>query len=200
MQIEDTMSSVWHVNLLNGRAVDIRNLQPDDIYMEDMVHAICNQNRYLGRTAFPYSVGHHSILVHDMVRGECGTGRASFCALIHDFGEAFYHDLARGIKRGLVEMCPEFKAIMDDVDRKIYRKFNLHDYEKYHDIVKTWDNRVAVAEKQQAFSGIEQQWPTATKDVEPANVCVSYMLPSAAKGTITALFKTYEACIDKRGW
>jgi 5'-deoxynucleotidase YfbR-like HD superfamily hydrolase len=200
MQIEDTISSVWHINLLNGRAVDIRNLQPDDIYMEDMVHAICQQNRYLGRTAFPYSVGHHSILVEDMVLRECGPSRASFCALIHDFGEAFYHDLSRGIKRGIIEMCPEFKAIMEDIDRRIYRKFNLHDYAKYRDVVKKWDNAVAVAEKHQAFNGIEQQWPTATKDVEPADVRVSYMLPSAAKETIIARFKTYQNCIDLRGW
>ncbi len=200
MQAVDTISSKWHINLLDGRCVDIRNLKDDDIWIEDIAHSICNQNRYMGRTAFPYSVGHHSILVEDMVIRECGSSRASCAALMHDFGEAYYYDLARGIKRGLVEWCPEFDQLMRDIDRKIYRKFNIHDYEKYHDIVKKWDNRVAVAEKQQAFNGVEQQWPTATKDVEPADVKISYMLQSAQKHTIIARFNTYMACIEKRGW
>ena len=201
MQMSDTISSEWHINLLDGRCVDIRYLKDEDIYLEDMVHSICNQNRYMGRTAFPYSVGHHSILVEDMVIRDLGkTCRASCVALMHDFGEAFYYDLARGIKRGLVKMAPEFQTLMADIDRKIYRKFNLHDYEKYHDVVKKWDNRVAVAEKHQVFNGIEQQWPLATKDVEPADVRVSYMLQSAQKSTIIARFNTYMACIEKRGW
>lgn len=198
-EVVDAISTKWHINLLDGRCVDIRKLKPEDIYLEDMVHSICGQNRYMGRTAFPYSVGHHSILVEDMVLRECGPGRASFYALTHDFGEAFYYDLARGIKRGIVEICPEFGELMAGIDRKIYQKFNLHDYEKYHEVVKKWDNRVAVAEKHQGFGGIRQDWPT-NNDVEAADVRVSYMLPSAAKETIIARFKTYEQCILRHGW
>lgn len=200
MQMTDTISSEWHINLLDGRCVDIRYLKDEDIYLDDILQSICNQNRYMGRTSFPYSVGHHSLLVHDMVRRECGPSRASCVALMHDFGEAYYYDISRGIKRGLVKMAPEFNTLMADIDRKIYRKFNLHDYEKYHDVVKVWDNRVAVAEKNQVFSGVEQQWPLATKDIEPADVRVSYMLQSSQKATITALFNTYMTCIEKRSW
>jgi len=126
------------MTLYSGKEVDIFNLKPSDIEIEDIAHSLSNLCRYGGHCLFHYSVAQHSVLCSY----ESGTILQKLMFLMHDASEFLMNDLVRPIKHR-----PEFKhyRLAEDVIQKlVFEKYGL-EY-PFSDRVHEVDNQVLVME------------------------------------------------------
>lgn len=77
----------------SGRLVDPFRLTMEDIEPYYIMRALCQINRFTGHGKWPYSVGQHTLILVDHVPD--GLKRA---ALVHDWQEALFNDLASPVK------------------------------------------------------------------------------------------------------
>lgn len=96
-----------HIRTSDGRLVDPFNPKPEDIRPRVFIHALAQINRFTGHTDWPYSVAQHTINLYDAVPHELRRA-----ALVHDFAEAWFNDLASPVKvRNVVYKRHETKAM-----------------------------------------------------------------------------------------
>lgn len=86
----------------SGRAYWPVDPRADEVFIEDIAHALGNLCRYAGHTRLFYSVAEHSILVSRLVPQQ-----HALAALLHDATEAYCVDIPRPLKQSL----PEYKVI-----------------------------------------------------------------------------------------
>lgn len=65
----------------------------------DQIHAVSQICRFGGHTRRFYGVGEHSVRVHDLLVFWRRSKSTCVAGLIHDLGEAWYHDMPSPIKR-----------------------------------------------------------------------------------------------------
>jgi 5'-deoxynucleotidase YfbR-like HD superfamily hydrolase len=126
------------MTLYSGKDVDIFNLKPNDIDIEDIAHSLSNLCRYGGHCLFHYSVALHSVLCSH----EEGTREEKLAFLLHDASEAYMNDLVRPIKHR-----PEFEHYRneeDKIQKIIFEKYGLEFpfSQRVHDV----DNQVLMRE------------------------------------------------------
>jgi hypothetical protein len=126
------------MTLHTGREIDIFNLKPEDIDIEDIAHALSNLCRYGGHCLFHYSVALHSYLCSL----EPGTKSEQLAFLLHDASEAYVNDLVRPIKYR--QELEKYREIEDEIQAKIFHRFNLP--YPYSESVHEVDDRVLVNE------------------------------------------------------
>ncbi|MEK6829611.1 MAG: hypothetical protein AABY15_05825 [Nanoarchaeota archaeon] len=126
------------MTLYSGREVDIFNLNPQDIDVEDIAHALSNLCRYGGHCLFHYSVAQHSYLCSL----EEGTKLEQFEFLMHDASEAFVNDLVRPIKHR--PELSSYREQEDKIQKIIFEKYGLQFpfSKRVHEV----DNKVLVGE------------------------------------------------------
>ncbi len=73
------------------------DLEPSDIYIEDIAHGLANTCRFSGQVPEFYSVAQHSIHVAEQVRAT----EYGLCGLLHDASEAYLCDVPRPVKKYL---------------------------------------------------------------------------------------------------
>ena len=83
-----------YIQVYSGRYVDPLDLQPEDVILTDIAHALSNLCRFTGHVRSFYSVAQHSVLVSKVVEG---TGLEMW-GLLHDSAEAYLNDTARPLK------------------------------------------------------------------------------------------------------
>jgi hypothetical protein len=77
----------------DGRLVDPLKIKTEDVIPEVLIHSICQLNRFTGHAQWPYSVGMHTL---NLVRYVPAHLRRA--ALVHDWQEAWFNDLASPLK------------------------------------------------------------------------------------------------------
>src|SRR5574341_694227 len=87
----ENMPSYIHTH--SGRWVNPLDLQPEDVCIEDICHALSNQCRWSGHTREFYSVGQHCVLASRIVAKPF-----KFDALLHDGAEGYLQDMAKPLK------------------------------------------------------------------------------------------------------
>lgn len=178
----------WSIGIFNGNFVDVRNLRDEDIDIDSIAQSLSLQCRYMGHIKHHYSVAQHLCYVSDMCRRECGV-RAGFAGLIHDFPEAYLHDLVRGIKVGICEQC-DYATVDDWIMQQIARLVGLPDFDDYHDVVKKWDNRVLKSEVL-ALTKDGTKWVDLLMEIEKAPVNIQRWEPEVAKYELLNRFETF---------
>jgi uncharacterized protein len=99
-----------------GKALDLENLQPADICIEDIAAALSRQCRFAGHTTWHYSVAQHSLIVADLLpRADALQG------LMHDATEAYLVDLPTPVKK----LLPGYAVLEADLWRTIAYVFGL---------------------------------------------------------------------------
>lgn len=127
----------------------------DELYIEDIAHALSLQNRYGGHSLFPYSVAQHSVYLSHVIEPEF-----AYEALMHDASEAYLCDIPRPIKPDLHNYYQLEGKLMEIISKKFGFKYPMSAQ------VKFGDNRMLTTEKRDVMrSGLE--WENYTDDKYP---------------------------------
>ena len=100
----------------SGRAYWPIDPRPEDVFIEDIAHALGHICRYAGHCSTFYSVAEHSVLVSLLVPPE-----HALAGLLHDATEAYCVDVPRPLKRHL----PDYQEIEERNWRVIATRFGL---------------------------------------------------------------------------
>lgn len=120
------------IRTYSGRYVDPLNLDPTQIDIIDIAHALSNQCRFGGHTQTFYSVAEHSVMVsvHPSIPDEL-----RLAALLHDASEAYLVDIPTPIKHRL----PQYMAAEEHAMRAIMNAFGF-DWAKVAGLIKVADH------------------------------------------------------------
>lgn len=109
------MTSPW-IQTHSGRRYNLQAPRLDDVFIDDIAHALAHQCRFAGQCARFYSVAEHSVHVSRLVPPQ-----HQLAGLLHDATEAYLHDLTRPLK----QLIPAYRALEDTAWFVIAAKFNL---------------------------------------------------------------------------
>lgn len=121
--------------------------RPEEVFIEDIAHALSLLCRYGGHCVRFYSVAEHCVLMADAA--PLGLARA---ALLHDASEAYLSDVIRPIKRYLGNYLECEKAI----ERAIADRFELE--WPMPPFVKRMDDAMLADESVQAMADPPKDW------------------------------------------
>lgn len=130
----------------SGRTIRPLDPNPDDIYIEDIAHALSNSCRFTGHVRAFYSVAQHSVLCSEIVPNDL-----ALIALLHDASEAYLSDISRPIKQQ-----PEFGEIYKKYERVLEQAIATRYGLKYPwpDEVKKADNTLLRTEQRDLMPAI----------------------------------------------
>ena len=100
-----------------GRRIDLIDMQPSDICIEDIAHSLACVNRFNGHTVRPVSVAQHSVYVKRLVDGT----PFALQALLHDASEAYIGDVTKWLKQS-PGFC-WYRELEDHIQRMIWARF-----------------------------------------------------------------------------
>ncbi|MFE8701188.1 hypothetical protein ACFYKX_11335 [Cytobacillus sp. FJAT-54145] len=92
-------SPLDYMATVSGKQIYPLNARPEEVDVQDMIHATSLLCRYGGHTKFFYSVAHHSLLVARYLKEKGASALVQFYGLWHDGTEAYFVDLPRPVKR-----------------------------------------------------------------------------------------------------
>ncbi len=101
-----------------GRTIALLAPRGAEIAIEDIACALSRQCRFVGHTAFHYSVAQHSVLASHLVPPE-----AALWALLHDASEAYLGDVSSPLKR--TPLLAQYRALEALWERTIFHRFGL---------------------------------------------------------------------------
>ncbi len=128
--MQDTTERQEHLSLLfqqrhlkilgcSGKVVDLMNLRPEDVNIEDIAWSLSQQCRFNGHTKFFYSVAEHSVLVAKRVETESPVIRLQ--ALLHDAAEAYLGDIIQPVK----VLFPAIGILEEHIQKVIFAKYGV---------------------------------------------------------------------------
>lgn len=101
-----------------GRRVWPAAVQPEDVCIEDIAHALSQQCRFAGHTRVFYSTAQHSVLV-----ARSCEPRDALWGLLHDASEAYLSDIVRPLKHS--PWLDGYRELEAGTQRAICRAFGL---------------------------------------------------------------------------
>ena len=143
--------NAW-IQVYGGGKVHPLNVQPGEINITDIAHALSNKCRFNGHTREFYSVAEHSVRVAMLLPFTTG---ASLAGLLHDASEAYFDDIVSPMK-----CTPEYSLVRNAdwlMQREIYRLFGV-DEEKHKDAVHGADRILCATEARDLMSPIQPEW------------------------------------------
>lgn len=150
----------------SGKQVFPFDLRLGDVVIEDIAHALAMQVRYNGHVERLYTVGEHCIRISDALFRDYGNHTLALQGLLHDAGEAYTGDFTRPVKNSMREVGQVLKAAEDRNEEIIFQTFGVDHSTQTDAIVKDYDRRIIVDEKQALF-GLNKPWDW---DLEPLDV------------------------------
>jgi len=135
------------IQTFTGRCFWPLDPKPEEVFIEDIAHALSMTCRFAGHCTRFYSVAEHSVNVSRLVPPE-----DALWGLLHDAAEAYSADIPRPLKRFLTE----WKPMEDAITNVIVQKFGLPSEEPRS--VKEADWRILADEQSALMSPCEQGW------------------------------------------
>lgn len=163
----------------SGRAVYPMELQPEDIDIQDIAHALSQQCRYAGHTKRFYSVAEHSVLIAKWLL-QRRDGWIALEGLLHDATEAYLVDVPRPVKPFLVG----YRQAEESAWEAIAQRFGV-DQRGYHAIVHEADCRILHDERAALMAPCVREWEIGG---EPLGVKIEGWPPERAKTEFLAMF------------
>ena len=134
----------------SGRMVDLLDVKPEDIDLDDIAHALAQTCRFCGHTKRHYSVAEHSINVARLL-----PDAIKIYGLLHDAHEAYVGDISTPLKRSLPVFRDWLANITDNIDEAIYAALGVPlPGTLIRDAVKYADATMAVKEMQDLFDSV----------------------------------------------
>jgi 5'-deoxynucleotidase YfbR-like HD superfamily hydrolase len=143
------IDTTW-MQTFTGRKVFPLNLQPEDVCLADIAHALSMQCRFSGHVREFYSVAQHSVLVSVY----CDPSVA-LLGLLHDASEAYLMDLPRPLKHSpfFAFYRERESAAMDAISNH----FRIWTWERTDDI-KEADDRMLATEARDLMAPLHPEW------------------------------------------
>lgn len=118
-----------------GKRLDLSNIKPDDIDINDIVHHLAQINRFNGALSKPVSVAQHCVYVSRVAYTLTHSKKVGLQGLFHDASEAYLGDITKWLKESVYfTNYLDFEA---EVQETIYKRFNCDT--KMHDAVEEAD-------------------------------------------------------------
>ncbi|MBX5010916.1 hypothetical protein HJB67_13225 [Rhizobium lentis] len=165
----------------SGRKFWPMDPKPDEVFIEDIAHALSLQCRYAGHCLRFYSVAEHCVLMARHLRWE-GVDVALW-ALLHDASEAYLVDVPRPVKPYLDGYKPAEAKVMAAIARRFQIAAEMP--AEVHDA----DNRIIADE---LVNLVPMDWHG--KHNEPLGVRLRYWSPEKAKEEFLATFEALMEC------
>ena len=173
---------------------------PEEVYIEDIAHALSNKCRFNGQSIPFYSVAQHSGLVSRIVIPE-----QKLPALLHDAAEAYSGDMIDPVKRHLEERLqkiinkfknyPGFQKCIKELEeiiliekkiqKVIFEHFGIENYNR--EIIHKADKRLCVTEKRNIMAKSPLEWKVE-RDYKPLDKKIIPLYPIEAE---ELFLKTY---------
>lgn len=152
----------------SGKYVDLNNLTPEDMVIEDVNTALNNIIRFTGhyKDSRPLTVAQHSLLCLTMAElFEPDDDDLHLATLTHDFAEAYIGDVASPVKQAMGDRWYSFaKPIEQTVEIAFYGS-NMDP--EMHDRVKLYDLAALDIERRVMWSSQygKEKWPASPLNV-----------------------------------
>ena len=111
------------MNTYSGKKFDPLEMTPDNVFLEDIAHALSLLCRGGGHLKHFYSVGQHSINCAEEARARGWSERMQLACLLHDASEAYISDIIRPVKIHL----SNYLEIEGKIMGQIWKRFGLAD-------------------------------------------------------------------------
>lgn len=171
------------IETFSGRRFYPLDPREEEIYIEDIAHALALANRFSGHTRVPYSVAEHSVRVSFAVEihaERCNhpePRRVAKWGLIHDSPEAYLNDIPRPLKR--TDAFAPYRNLEKNLLRKIARRFGLEG--DMPQLVKDADEILLATEARDLMTpGALERWAPFRFEPQP-NIIKPYEWDSAEK-------------------
>jgi hypothetical protein len=151
MIIEQPDRGPW-IQTFTGRRFHYADMQPSDVHILDIAHALSMLCRYGGHSRMFYSVAEHSVLLCDALRAAGEDVHVQLAGLMHDSTEAYCVDIPRPLKR----MLSDYKAFENRAWDVIASRFGL--MPELPAIVHEYDTRMLITERPVLFES-PIPWP-----------------------------------------
>lgn len=132
---------------ISGRQFWPIDPRPEDVFIEDIAHALSMMCRFNGHCDRFYSVAEHSVLVSENVPQE-----DALWALLHDASEAYIADIVRPAKR----FIDGYKHVEANIMTAVCAKFGLSLVEPIS--VRRADNAILADEAAQIMGTKPKDW------------------------------------------
>ena len=167
---QTTRNGYYWMQTFTGRAVFPMDMRPEEIWIEDIAHALSMQCRYAGHCNKFESVAEHCVLLATVIP------KHKLEALMHDSPEAYLIDVPRPVKRHL----NGYYDIEANLARTVATRFEL--IYPTPDIVSEYDQRILLDERNQNMTKsplpLGDGWPDW---MEPLGVTLQYWEPEVAE-------------------
>lgn len=104
------------IRTFTGREFNLASPTPEQVFIEDIAHALSQLCRFTGHTNQFYSVAQHSVAVSLRVPKEF-----ALWGLLHDAAEAYVGDMSSPLK----SICPEYRGIEHNIMAAVCERFGL---------------------------------------------------------------------------
>jgi hypothetical protein len=114
------------LTLIDGRSIDLWRPNPADVFLSDIANTLAVIPRWGGRAVLPngepWTVGQHSLLVHDTYKSLYPGEPGADWALLHDAHEAYTGDIPTPVKVVIgARQVVEVQRKLDDAIRTAFR-------------------------------------------------------------------------------
>lgn len=110
-----------HIDTKYGKIINYVDLDESQICIEDIVHSLSLENRYMNMSRFPYTVANHSINCALVLKEEGYDKDQILHALMHDASEAYLHDLPTPLKN----LLPDYRIIESKFETAMASVFGI---------------------------------------------------------------------------
>ncbi len=143
------MTKIRRFATASMQLIDIMNLKPEQIHLDDLAHHLAKEQRYGGSTPIDvsYSVGEHSINLANWAFRF--SEKLAKVALVHDMSEAYLKDMISPVKLSL----PDYLALEEYVQNIMYIKY-LEYIPHTDNVIYGWDKQMLLDEVEVIFAGV----------------------------------------------
>lgn len=174
------------IQTFTGRQFWPLDPRPEEIFIEDIAHALALQCRYGGHSEYHYSVAQHSWYVSQVVPKEF-----ALAGLLHDAAEAYLVDVPRPVKRHLHDYMVIEGRLQVAVGQRFGIDWNLFECSD----VKMADMAVGLVEKATVMKPAPVEWlhDGRSEGARPAQLTINYWNPWAVEHAFLGRFRELTA-------
>jgi len=161
----------------------------DEIFIEDIAHALSVLCRFGGHCLQFYSVAQHCVIGADELYETYGLDKElAFNFLMHDASEAYLNDLIRPLKRAS-DLGKLYRVIEERLEFVLASKFKLT--YPYSVVVKNMDSRMLLTEKRDLVRNFSEAWKEEDEGFVPLDVKITPWTPAQSETTFLERFNWY---------